>query len=409
MRIVSRVACLAFLASSLPAQLVYTGNGYLVVPWPTGYGQALPAQGCTQASIPPWSLMSTQLTPCGPLGPIGVPAPDERFGDFAANRTTEELWVTDGNVFVSYSLRTSLQVPPAVLRCFTAPGWGRGLGCTAGLPGADVLWLTNGTRIRGVVPPAGPGLPFDLFGSNGFLVPSLPAGAVINDLDYDSTTGTLWLADSAGFVREIVPGGAPGPNAPFQPDSIGHGICGTTIPPGPVVGIAVETTSAAGTVLIVASGLVKRFLPSGVLAPQESHAGPCMALSSYQAGIAFAPRPIPLDTVTGASNQFGAFLGNSGGFVATHTFAPGATHVLVASLLPLCPPQPIPNTFVWLYLDPGSMVVLGNAAPPPGVPAAVPFGYPPLAGGLTLFLQWGVLDANGAIHSSDPMQLQTSR
>lgn len=402
-------ACAVALSSFLSAQTLYTGGGQLVVPKSPTFGDPLPSQGCTQATHAPWSV--TAGLPGGVASVWQPVSTDPYVGDFAANRFTEQVWVTNGASFAAYVVSTMGNDPqPDAVNAFAwpYPGLCRGLGSQAGPAGSETLWATDGTMIVGLLPPAVPGLPPGI-GVAPFVPVALSPGASINDLDYDDSTDTLWIGESSGIVRQVEIGGAPGPFPPFTPDDLGTLTCGTSTSPLPIRGIAMDTcASTAGVIIVGCSSGTKRFLPTGVFAPPEIYGDSCLSSGVDLKGLAFLPRPIPLHTSTSAG-QIGAFLAAGPGIVGTHTFAPGAIHILALGFTPVCPPLQITGTTLILRVDWTTGFLVGLDIPPPGAPAAVPLPYAGIPPNLSVFLQWFVIDANGDLKSSDAYQIVSSR
>jgi len=343
-----------------------------------------PAGACGYPSGPVVSSFPTAVPfVCplpGPFGPsvIGV-------GDIAVNRRADEIWTTDGFVIGCYSRAgapiAGFPLPPG----FALPGPILGMGWDA--PGGR-LWLTDGTFAAAIVPPPPPGCggPPPAIAVPAF---AITPGGTWTDIDWDSSTGSLFLCEALGGVTNLLPGGAPGPFAPYLSVACGLGAIG---------GIAVDAAAPAGsgTVYLMSGGSRARTMPPGVLpAPPTFYTPvPCAAVpGGPYMGVAFAARAIAY----GTSFPAGLVMGSKGesiapnaGFGLTLSGAPpGSLAVCYANFGAACPPLALPAP-VYLTLAPPPLL-LGGGVVGAGGGLGVAAPIPPIAPALGIYAQWFVL------------------
>lgn len=344
-----------------------------------------PAGACAYPSGPGVSAFPTAAPFLCPLpGPFG--AAPFGLGDVAVNRITDVIWASDGFVVGCYSRAgapiSGFPLPPG----FVLPGPILGMGFDAP---AGLLWLTDGAFAAAIAPPPPPGCagPAPVIVIPPFPLP--PAGPW-TDIDWDSTTGSLFACSAVGAVANVLPGGAAGPFGMFP----GAGPCAL----GPLTGIAVDAAAPAGSgTLYLTDGAVRsRVLPPGVPAPPTFYTPvPCAPiLGAPLAGLAFAARAIAY----GASFPTPSLvMGSKGQSIAPNpafglTLAgapPGSIAVCYAGFGAACPPLALPFP-VYLTLAPAPLLLGGGLV---GAGGGLGLGapIPPFAPGLGIYAQWFLL------------------
>ena len=309
--------------------------------------------------------------PGPPLAPLG--------GDVAVDRVTDTTWVTDGALIAGYGPPPLGAIFSSYLALgFPVPGPITGMGFDGA---AGILWITDGVLVAGIAPPA-PGCPLP----PAVLVapfPIAPPGGLATDIDWDPTTASLFVCDAGGFVSNWLPGGAPGPFAPFA-----VAFC----PLAPLVGLAVDAGASAVLpipVLWVTDGATIAYTDAlGAPAPATFYSTvACQPTAAPLNGLAATARPIAYgfggDTTGAPAPVLGAVaqaITPSPGFALTVAGSiPGSVAVFAASLGALCPPfllygaLPIQITPAPLFLLGAAPVGAGGAAILPA-PIALPFG-----------------------------------
>jgi hypothetical protein len=375
-------ALLALVALPAGAQTLYTLTAGGVLSESAG-----PSSGpCAYPNSSYGGFLTALPHPCATVGAI----PPGPLGDIAIDKVTDTLWATDGTIITGYSLATitvssSFLLPPGAI----LPGPLTGLGFGGGL-----LWITDGTFVAGVAPPAFPGCGMP----PAVVVPPwvVPAGVVpLSDVDYHPATGTLWASSSVGgFVSNLLVGGGFGPGGVFPATA------SCALAPA-LTGIAVDTTRPGflglPTTLYVSDGTtVAAIAPGGVVAPPSFHApAACwMAAGFPSKGLAFSLHGItygtgtdpggsvPLAFTTGQSTVPSATFGL--GFIGADP-TPGTVAALFVDFAALCPALPGlgGNTIYALpTLIIGPLPVIGGALT---LPAALP---PTPFIGVPIFAQW---------------------
>ncbi len=264
---------------------------------------------------------------CPTAGPVAGPA----IGDIALDRTTDTLWVTDGVVVTNYTRAgVVLNSKPAPILT-GAPITGLGFGMLAVGP---VLWVTDGIMAAAVALPTAMCAPF-VFVVPPFPLPA-PAMGAATDIDFDPTSGTLFVSTMAGFVENVLIGGGVGPFGVFVP------ACGAA---APLVGIAVDT-STCGTLFVTTGPLVMHVGFAGAPAAPTIYAPvPCFpfpgppgtnGLTFDAAGVPFGASCDPV-LPPPTMGTFGQATTPGPGFGVTLTgSAPGIALLVVGG--PTCPP-----------------------------------------------------------------------
>jgi hypothetical protein len=122
-----------------------------------------------------------------PVPDVLAPAPAV-LGDIAANRFMDTLWMTDGSEFAEYAAYGTVLSGFEILPGDVLPGPVTGLGYD---PGADLLWITDGTQAAAMQPPPQPGCPqLPNVVWPAFALP-IGAGATATDIDWDAKSGSL--------------------------------------------------------------------------------------------------------------------------------------------------------------------------------------------------------------------------
>ncbi len=338
------------------------------------------------------------------FGPLSV-------GDVGANRALDTVWVTNGLVVAEY---TSLGVP---LRSFPVPVGMFVPGPITGLdfaPGPGVLWITDGPFIAGLFPPAAPACIPPVVAVPAF--PS-PSPGPLTDVTWDPSSGSLWGCDGAGFVTNILIGGALGPFGFFP---VGPAPC----PLGAVPqGIAYDTTTPTAfggpPVLYVTDGAIwERFIPGGAAAPPTFYSpascypvppvapasGLAFTLTPIVYGVGSDPTGLPTPVI-GATGQSATPSGPMTITLAGAALAPGTAAALFYALGPTCPPIMFLGGNVLHLMPP----LFGPLGPFPVVGGAVtfgPFALPPaLPLGVSVYFQWLVGKGGGGFQASNGLEM----
>lgn len=321
-------------------------------------------------------------TPGAPIAPLA--------GDVAVNRVTNTSWVTDGMFISGYTpagvvFNSFLALGPVL----PAPLTGLGFDGPGG-----VLWATDGALVTGVTPPAAGCFP----GPAAVVFPPFPIGPLAGpatDIDWDPTTGLLWVCDAGGLVSNWFPGGLPGPFPPF--------VVPAFCPLGPLTGIAVDSGASAAlppTVLWVTDGAMIAYVmtppPLPGPAPLTFHTTvPCQPTVAPLTGLAMTARPIAYgfgaDTTAAPAPVLGAIgqtVVPNPGFAFTVTGSvPGSTALVYASVGPLCPPFFLYGVLP-LQILPAPLFFVG--AMPIGAGGAGALAVPIAPGGLGLGVMYTV-------------------
>lgn len=347
---------------------------------------------------------------------IDPPAPTAGTlrGDVATNRLKDTVWVTDG--FTIHEYLGDLSCAVSVLSCvaidsFLAPSFmdaitGMGMdaaGGTVSAVGTAVLWVTDGTRVAGLVP-------------NGSCVPPTlvsgpfahgiggPAG-ILTDVSWDPLSGTLWLCDSFGLVHNIfIGGGSASPSFVATP-----GVCGTLAPP--LLGLAIDTAwTASGPIppetpkMYVTDGLIVQYITDTGAAAGGTFYTPdtCTPTNGLLNGLALAGYGVHYGTsrVTATIGSFGqsSSPGPSWGLELRSAPIGDGIWLIYNFSFPgpgfYCPPVFAQGANFWLDPGfPGGLVFLGAVTSScMSYPLPLGVGIP---SGLTLFTQFITTPAVG--------------
>jgi hypothetical protein len=358
-----------------------------------------PAAGpCGYPGGPLLSSWAAGGAACPGIGPAGA-----FLGDVAVDKATNRIFVTDGLVVAVHRALGAFE------GSFPAPA---GLGPLTGLgfdSAGNVLWATDGAIVVGLGPFPTP-VPCGFIPAVAVAPFPVPfAGALATDVDWDTATGTLFVCDTAGVVTNLTAAGAAGPFGPFPAPA--------ACVPGALVGIAVDSTFAAGTKLFVSNGVtIAGVLPGGAAAPPTfAFPVPCFPVPAAVDGIALAAHGVRYGASSGPGGapKIGS-LGQSTvpgpSFRIEVTGAPaGDLAFLSLSFGALCPA--LPALGATLLIAPGGpSPVAGAVVPASGhmlVPTPIP-GFAPI--GVEAFAQWAMLDLfTLTLTSTDGLALRTSR
>ncbi|QDU68736.1 hypothetical protein [Engelhardtia mirabilis] len=365
-------------AAAASAQTLYTLHGSFVdeqvgSAGPCGYPNG-PYQGSFQTLAP---------FGCATVGTL--PAPPSLLGDVAVDRVGDRIWVTDGPTITGYAVGGGTPLASfgfgAVLPTF---GPLTGLGCDGA---SGILWVTDGVRAAGLLPPT--------TGCAAFLaVPSwtLPdLFTTYTDVDRDPVSGDLYFSSASGIVVVQPPGG--GPFESFAPAVTG------ALPPH--YGIAIDHSAGAGTstLLLTDGALIERVAPGGApptfywpqpVTPVVFGATCGLAYSAH--GITFGTAFPPVGPVHDSRGQStspapGFELGLFGG-------PAGAPAFFFLANQPNCPSTPLLGGQLWIA---PSATQVGQGLVPASGDLLFPAPIPPfLPTPLTLYTQVLVFDAGSA-------------
>ena len=360
-----------------------------------------PAGPCFYPAGPLISAWPTPLLGiCPGTGPF-PPPPGAIDGDIAVDRLTDTVYTSDGPTIASY---TSTGV---LIDSFPAPIFVVGMGFDSI---AGVLWITDSVLVMAILPPPAPAClgpppvvvlaPFPIAG------PGLMPGPV-TDIDWDTSTGSFWVCDSAGFVGNFLPGGAPGPFgiAPVVPGPCPLGV--------PLTGIAVDGAAPPGTFFVTDGFIVAYMLPGGAPAPPTFYAtAPCSPVPGPPiSGLAFAARAIAYGAPFGAGPPSLAATAqsvapNPGYGLSTTGVPPGSFVLQYVAFGASCPPIPLPFP-VYLALVPAP-IALPPCVAGAGGGCAIPLPLPPLPPGLAITSQSFILTPLGPIEATAGIWATTS-
>jgi len=313
-----------------------------------------------------------------PLVPFAPP-----FGDLSVDRAGGALWLTDGFTIARVArtggmLLDAEPVPPPF-----GPLTGLSFDTTVGIPN---LWITDGFLVGNF------GLgPFGLFPLAPFFPSPLPG---LVGIDYDSSTGTLWILDGVGGIANVDPFGlvlafAPPPAVVLPPYSAIT--VDTTLPGGPAV----------PRVWVLGVGGIENLL-TGAVITGYGFAG------AASEGIGFAPMPNRYGAGTPGPLGFvpeidwtGGFatIGNALGAIVVSNAVPGPA-VLLLSGAAADPPIFVPPVGA-IWVDPlalfsaTGLLAVGPAPGFAGQISSVPIPAIPLLVGATVFAQWINFDGAG--------------
>lgn len=399
------LACAAVLPV-LRAQSLYTIHG-AVPPAPTSVlteHTGPPGGPCGWPNGPILAAFNSNQPFIFPTAGYVAPPPGGLLGDVAHDHLADLLWATDGTTITSYNaagvVLSSMPMPPAGLKPLT----GLGADATAGL-----LWLTDGGSAVGVLPPPPPG------GVPPFVVIPpfpLPIQGLATDIEWDPSSGTLFVCDTLGFVTNVLVGGGLGPWGAFP----AVGMCGPPVVP-PLTGLAVDTTTPTvfglPLTLYVTDGFaIKRiFVPGGMAAPVfytplpcyfNPAAGPVNGLAFALHGVTFGPNCSttgvlpPNIASTGNSSSPGALT------LALKAGPPNGMAYLFLDTTALCPPLgfkgcPLYVPPTWLF-GPFPVPIGGSLT----LPGALPPGLP---AGVGLHFQWVCRVKNGGWVLSEGLRM----
>ncbi|MFT7463254.1 MAG: hypothetical protein ACI9EF_001598 [Pseudohongiellaceae bacterium] len=390
-------------ATSLQAQTLYglDGAGGAVFEF-----SSMPGGPCGAPSpMPPTAWPFIAPPPCfGPMaGPTAPPGPFS-FGDIAADRLTDTIYVCDGFIVEQYSDVSPLAGTPAGLpiNSFPLPAvlglpiTGMGMDAAGITTGAPTLYVTDGFLIAGFVPspPGSCAAPLPIVAPFPSPFP-MPAGVGLTDVTLDPSTGTLLACDSGGMIHSIGIGGGFGPYG-FFPAAV---FCGMT---PRLEGIAMDlatTPSALGSLpaFYVTDGFMTTYMDitGGPAAPTFYTPMPCNPNPVPVNGLAYASHSVNygVPPATAALKSFGqsSSPGPTYGVTITGIPAPGFLFLLSSTNIPgpgfFCPPlfaagNPL---LVDIFSPTGSVTPLFAAGPGAvSIPAPIPAGLPL---GVELYLQ----------------------
>jgi hypothetical protein len=412
------------MTSGTPSRFAPLAFALLLVAAAGGAAHAQTLYGMQGGNKRIWEFANTASPPCLAPSPFstfcdyGVPAcaqvpapgavliaPFGILGDIAINsRTqlpfpgTDTIFLTDGVVIQEYVADPPCGTPGACtpVNAFPVPAglgpltgmdmdeWG---GLTGGVP---TLYVTDGTRIAGLVPTAAGSCnpPTVVFAPCTITLPT--AGAQLTDVTWDPTTKTLWGCDTAGFVHHIVLTPSCAVIGSFPVNA-----CGMI---KPLQGIAFDlgsghTNSPGGPALFVTDGFNVAHLDlAGAFAvPSFAVPVPCTPTPGPLNGLAYAAHGVnygsPEHAVT--CGTFGESSVPSSNFGLQYANAPPAQlGVLLMNASPpgtgfVCPPIQASGGRFWV--DPAvGLPIFAFFTPPPGqscvpmpvvIPSTTPLGF----------------------------------
>jgi hypothetical protein len=342
----------------------------------------------------------------GPMAGLTPPPGVFSFGDIAADRLTNTIYVCDGFVIEQYtdysplstvskgSPLNSFLVPPIIGLPITGMGMDSAGITTGGIP---VLYVTDGFLIMGIAP----SLPGTCAAAIVVVAPfptpfPMPAGAMLSDLTLDPSTASLLACDTAGMIHSIGIGGFFGPYGLFP----GFPVCGLM---PTLQGIAMDlatTPSAIGSIpaFYVTDGFLVGYVDvTGAPAASTFYTPtPCNLAPAPLNGLAYAAHSVNYGTAPGSAKlkAFGqsSSPGPTYGLEILGIPAPGGfiwllTSTNIGGLGFFCPPlfaagNPL---YVDIFAATGSITPL-FATPGPGavIPLPLPAGLPP---GVEVYIQ----------------------
>ncbi|MCB9896452.1 MAG: hypothetical protein H6825_00485 [Planctomycetes bacterium] len=401
-RILVRAACALLALSFTPvgAQLVLGLDGPpgLITEFSTTPGAPC-GQPNPYLTACPYGPSSCLAPPPGPV-PFGT-----ILGDIADDPLTDTVYVTDGFSIGQYVGDSACGFPPPCgpLVTFLPPTV---LGPLTGMCGdatgtfapGFVLWITDGTLVCAIAPPAG-------CGAATIVSPpcfaSTITGSPLTDLSLDPASYTLWGVESGGFAMAYTPGTCALGAFVF--------VTGCSVTPA-LTGIAFDTNTphfAGGPpCAYVTDGMTVDYvdLLSGFPAPPTFYTPvPCMpAPATYLCGLAMVQRGItwagPRSTATLTTFGQSCSPGPTFGLEVSGAPSVGTAWLILNFSFPgpgyFCPG--IPGVGTKIYVDPtfpGSVTPLPALGPGcTMLPLPIPSGAP---AGLNVFAQFVFLGTSG--------------
>jgi hypothetical protein len=367
---------LAALAGSSSAQSLVGFDGAAIALEQNGG----PAGACAYPTGPFVGAFATAVaSPCPVPGAAAFP-----LGDVAVDRMTNVTWITDGMVVAGYAPGgaplTGFLVPPGFIAPFFGPLTGLGADAPAGL-----LWVTDGAFAAAIAPGPCGGFP-------AVVVPPFPlppVGAPYTDIDWDSSTGTLFGCTLGGLIVNSFVGGAVGPFGVYPP---------VACPLGPLTGIAWDAGAppGAGITFVTDGVLIGHILPGGPPAPPSfAFAPPCFPTAAPYVGLAYTARGTlfgagfdPLGAIPPVIGSVGQSISPNPAFAVTLAGAPpGNLALLYVSTGALCPALAIPFPVYLALVPPPTLLAVGPVPPTGAITAPVPIP-PGMPLGVSVDFEW---------------------
>lgn len=367
-----------------------------------------PAGACNYPGGPQLSQANyVSGAPPGCAAPAGpVPGPPALVGDIAVNLIDDTFWITDGFSVTEYDS------PATAFNGFDAsPGIYlnnpiTGLGFNSAI---NTLWMTDGVRAIEVIPPSEGTCPsFATTVTPPFDLPVTPPNQA-TDISWDPITSSLFVCDDAGFVHNVLPGGAAGPFPTFQPATSAPCALG-----GSLQGLVVDRAANVAGTMWVTDGSTIYYVSAATGGPANptfyapnacsfgTGFGTMMGLAANYTAIGFGspsggqnPFPFPFNGFPAIGSSGHSIVPNPGFELAVAGARVGELGALYIGVESICPGIPIDNGELLINLG-TSFFIASFVADENGL-ATVPLPLPPgLKTGVTLMAQMILLELDFA-------------